>query len=400
MAKRTLNDLDVKGKRVLVRVDFNVPIEQGVETLASYDHRLRATLPTIQYLLEQNSRIILCSHLGRPCGEVVESLRMAPVGERLSVLLARPVKSLKDCIGPKVEGTVAAMSAGDIVMLENLRFDSGEEENDPRFAEALASLAEVFVMDAFAVAHRTHASTVGVSGYLPSAAGLLVQREIELMGEALESPARPLAALLGGAKVSDKITVLENLLDRMDRLFIGGGMCVTFLRTVGYPVGASSVEDDKLDFAAQLLQRARDKGISVHLPEDVVVSEKFSADPRRVRTVPCDQVPSGWYVMDIGPRSVEGFISGLQGCKTVIWNGPMGVFEFPAFSEGTRRIGAALASLDATTVVGGGSTAEAVEELGLMDRMTHVSTGGGASLEFLEGKELPGIAALPDRDSP
>ena len=269
MAKRTLNDLDVKGKRVLVRVDFNVPIEQGVETLASYDHRLRATLPTIQYLLEQNSRIILCSHLGRPGGEVVESLRMAPVGERLSVLLARPVKSLKDCIGPKVEGTVAAMSAGDIVMLENLRFDSGEEENDPRFAEALASLAEVFVMDAFAVAHRTHTSTVGVSGYLPSAAGLLVQREIELMGEALESPARPLAALLGGAKVSDKITVLENLLDRMDRLFIGGGMCVTFLRTVGYPVGASSVEDDKLDFAAQLLQRARDKGISVHLPEDV-----------------------------------------------------------------------------------------------------------------------------------
>lgn len=399
MAKRTLKDVSVGGKRVLVRVDFNVPVEQGVEAIASYDHRLRATLPTIRYLLEQNSRIILCSHLGRPRGKVVEGLRMAPVGERLSVLLSHPVRSMKECLGPEVKAAVAEMAAGDIVMLENLRFHPGEEKNDPEFARALASHADVFVMDAFAVAHRAHASTVGVPRYLPSVAGLLVQKEIERMGKALESPARPLAALLGGAKVSDKIMVLKNLLDRVDRLFMGGGMAVTFLRALGYSTGASSVEGDKLEFASRLLQQARDKGLSVHLPEDVVVSKEFSADCGEVRTVPVGQVPSGWYVMDIGARSVEEFVKGLQGCKTIIWNGPMGVFELPAFSEGTRRIGQALASLDATTIVGGGSTAEAVEELGLVDSMTHVSTGGGASLEFLEGKELPGIAALPGEDT-
>ncbi len=399
MAKRTLKDVDVRGKRVLVRVDFNVPIEQGVEALASYDHRLRATLPTIQYLLDQNSRIILCSHLGRPRGKVVEGLRMAPVGARLSALLSRPVENMVDCIGPEVKAAIATMSAGDIVMLENLRFHAGEEADDPEFARALASLADVFVMDAFAVAHRTHASTVGVPRYLPSVAGFLVQREMELMGKALESPAKPLAALLGGAKVSDKIMVLENLLDKVDRLFIGGGMAVTFLRALGHPTGASSVEEDKLDFASQLLHRAGDKGISVYLPQDVVISEKFGADSGRVRTASADEVPAGWYIMDIGARSVEDFAGGLRECKTVIWNGPMGVFEYPAFAQGTRQIGETLASLDATTIVGGGSTAEAVEELGLMDRMTHVSTGGGASLEFLEGKELPGIAALPDKDS-
>ena len=397
MAKRTLEDVDVAGKRVLVRVDFNVPIEQGVEALPSYDHRLRATLPTIQYLLEQHSKIILCSHLGRPKGRVVEGLRMAPVGERLSLLLSRPVKNLTDCVGPEVEAVIAELSAGDIVMLENLRFDPGEEGDEPDFARALASLAEVFVNDAFAVAHRAHASTVGVPRYLPSVAGLLLQREVELMGKALESPLKPLAAILGGAKISDKIVVLENLLDRVDRLFIGGGMAVTFLRTLGHPTGASFVEEDKLDVASHLLQRATDNGICVYLPEDVVISEQFSNDPGQVRIVPVDKVPAGWYVMDIGTRSIDKFVAGLQECKTVIWNGPMGVFEFSAFAQGTRRIGEALASLDATTVVGGGSTAEAVEELGLMDRVTHVSTGGGASLEFLEGKELPGIAALPDK---
>jgi phosphoglycerate kinase len=397
MAKLTLGDINVRDKRVLVRVDFNVPIEQGIETLASYDHRLRATLPTIQRLLDQGCKVILCSHLGRPRGKVSDELRMAPVAERLSLLLSRPVKSLEDCIGPEVEAAVARMSPGDIIMLENLRFHPGEEQNDPDFAKALASLAEVFVMDAFAVAHRAHASTVGVPQYLPSAAGLLVQQEVELMGRALESPSRPLAALLGGAKVSDKILVLENLLDRVDRLFLGGGMAVIFLKAMGHPTGDSRVEEDRLEFASQLLKRASDKGISVHLPEDVIVSEEFKADSPQVRGVPVDQVPDGWYIMDVGPRSVDDFVAGLRECKTVIWNGPMGVFEFQAFSEGTRQIGRALASMEATTVVGGGSTAEAVEELGLMDKMTHVSTGGGASLEFMEGKELPGIAALPDK---
>jgi phosphoglycerate kinase len=396
MAKRTLDDINVRDKRVLVRVDFNVPIEQGIETLASYDHRLRATLPTIQRLLDQGCKVILCSHLGRPRGKVSEELRMAPVAERLSLLLSRPVKSLEDCTGPEVEAAVARMSPGDIIMLENLRFHPGEEQNDPDFVKALASLAEVFVMDAFAVAHRAHASTVGVPQYLPSAAGLLVQQEVELMGRALESPSRPLAALLGGAKVSDKILVLENLLDRVDRLFLGGGMAVIFLKAMGHPTGDSRVEEDRLEFASQLLKRASDKGISVHLPQDVIVSEEFKADSPQVRDVSVDQVPEGWYIMDVGPKSADDFIAGLRECKTVIWNGPMGVFEFPAFSQGTRQIGQALASMEATTVVGGGSTAEAVEELGLMDKMTHVSTGGGASLEFMEGKELPGIAALPD----
>ena len=399
MAKRSLEDIDVRGKRVLVRVDFNVPIEQGAETIALYDHRLRATLPTIEYLLKQDSKVILCSHLGRPKGQVVEELRMAPVAERLGVLLERPVKVLRDSVGPQVSSAIAKMCEGDVVMLENLRFHPGEEQNDPGYAGTLASLADVFVMDAFAVTHRAHASTVGIPRYLPSVAGLLVQREVECMGKALESPVRPLGALLGGAKVSDKIVVLENLLNRVDRLFLGGGMAVTFLKALGHPTGASSVEADKLDFASQLLEDARYKGISVYLPDDVVVSAEFSADSPRVSTVPVAEVPADWYVMDIGEKSVQSFIHGLQRCGTVIWNGPMGVFEYPPFALGTRHIGETLAALGGTTIVGGGSTAEAVEELGLMEKMTHVSTGGGASLEFMEGKELPGIAALPDRDS-
>ena len=397
MPKLTLQDVEVAHKRVLVRVDFNVPIEKGIETLASYDHRLRATLSTITYLLERNSMVILCSHLGRPGGKVVDGLRMAPVGERLSLLLSQPVMSLSDCVGPQVKDAVAGISPGEVALLENLRFHPEEEKNDTEFARALASLGELFVMDAFAVAHRAHASTVGIPRYLPSVAGHLVQREVEMMGRALESPARPLGAILGGAKVNDKITVLENLLDRVDRLFIGGGMAVTFLKSLGHSMGKSSVEEDKLGLAALLLQRAKDKGIEVHLPQDVVVCQEFSAGAGQVRVVPVGQVPDGWYVMDIGPASVDDFLSGLRDCGTVIWNGPMGVFEFPRFREGTELIGEALASLDATTVVGGGSTAEAVEELGLMEKMTHVSTGGGTSLEFMKGKELPGIAALPDK---
>ena len=397
MSKRTLSQLDVSGKTVLVRVDFNVPIEQGVEAIANYDQRLRATLPTIEYLLERGCKVVLCSHLGRPRGQVDEGLRLAPVGDRLGVLLNRPVVSLTDCVGPEVSSAISAMSEGEIYLLENLRFHPGEEANSDSFSGQLADLADRFVMDAFAVAHRAHASTVGLPNLLPSAMGLLTQREVESLGLALGEPKRPLAALMGGAKVSDKILVLENLLPRLDHLFIGGGMAVTFLAAAGKSVGASPVEDDRLAFAKEVLDRARRDGISVHLPTDVVVADEFAQDPGAVANSPVDGVPDGGYIMDIGEATAGAFARGLSKCGTILWNGPMGVFEFERFSVGTRIVANGIAaSQDAITVVGGGSTAEAVESLGLMDRMTHVSTGGGASLEFLEGRDLPGIAALPD----
>ena len=399
MVKRGIADLEVDGKRVLVRVDFNVSIEQGVEDMASYDQRLRATLPTIRHLVERQCRVILCSHLGRPKGKVVESLRLAPVGDRLAVLLGHPVRNLRNCIGWDVLSAVGSMGPGKIALLENLRFHSSEENNDPEFAGALASLADCFVMDAFAVAHRAHASTVGVPELLPSAMGLLVQREVEALSQALEAreEGKPLAALLGGAKVSDKILVLQNLLDRLDHLFIGGGMSVTFLRAIGYGTGSSSIEEDRVEFAREILARARERGTQVHLPMDVVIANQFAADAPWVRTVPVNQVVEGWFIMDIGESTARSFSESLARCKTIVWNGPMGVFEMPVFSQGTRTVAEAIAGLSGvTSVVGGGSTAEAVEELGLMDRMTHVSTGGGASLKFLEGKELPGIAVLPD----
>jgi phosphoglycerate kinase len=396
MTKRSLTGLDVAGKRVLVRVDFNIPIEQGIEAIASYDQRLRATLPTIHYLLERDCKVILCSHLGRPGGKVTENLRLAPIGDRLGFLLGKPVKSVKDCIGPEVASDVADMAPGDVVLLDNLRFYPGEEKNDPEFSRHLAANAECFVMDAFAVAHRPHASTVGVPELLPSAMGMLVQREVESMGKALEAPERPLAALLGGAKVSDKILVLENLLDKLDHIFIGGGMCVTFLKAQGISTGASNVETDRLDFARELMERAKQRGIQVHLPNDLVVADRFGADGE-VKTVASGQVPDDWFIMDVGGDTASRFAKDLAACRTIIWNGPMGVFEMPRFSQGTRVVAQGIADTQGiTTVVGGGSTAEAVEEMGLMDQMTHVSTGGGASLEFLEGKELPGIAALPD----
>ena len=397
MGKRTLSALDVANRRVLVRVDFNIPIEQGVEAIAAYDQRLRATLPTIRYLLERDCRIILGSHLGRPRGQADDTLRLAPVGDRLAALLNHPVKSLTDCIGPAVAAEVDAMRPRDIVLLENLRFHPGEERNDLDFARELAALADCFVMDAFAVAHRAHASTVGVTNCSPAAMGLLVQREVAAMGAALESPAPPLAALLGGAKVSDKILVLKNLLAKLNHLFIGGGMAVTFLRAQGYTTGDSPVEADRLDFAREVLARAAAGGLAVHLPEDVVVASSFDPDPAETGTVAVDQVPEGWYIMDLGPATAAAFAAALQSCQTIIWNGPMGVFEMPRFRQGTRVVAEAIAGLEkAASVVGGGSTAEAVEALGLMERMSHVSTGGGASLEFLEGRELPGIAALPE----
>ncbi|PKB68314.1 MAG: phosphoglycerate kinase [SAR202 cluster bacterium Io17-Chloro-G4] len=399
MAKRTVSQLDVAGKLVLVRVDFNIPIEQGVEAIASYDQRLRATLPTIRYLKDQGSRVILCSHLGRPGGKVVDSLRLAPVGDRLAKLLGSQVKCLSETIGPRVEDTVGSMQSCEVALLENLRFYAGEEKNDPDFARSLADLADCFVMDAFAVTHRAHASTVGLPGLLPSAMGLLVQREVESLGQALDIKveAKPLAALMGGAKVSDKILVLENLLTKLDHLIVGGGMSVTFLRAQGYETGASSIEEDRLEFAKEVLSRATKLGVQVHLPVDVVVADRFADDASGVETVLVNQVPPGSLIMDIGPITANLFSESLGQCKTIVWNGPMGVFEMPNFSHGTRTVAGAIANLSGvTSVVGGGSTAEAVEELGLMDRMTHVSTGGGASLEFLEGKDLPGIAALPD----
>ena len=397
MSKKTLTDLNISGKKVLVRVDFNVPIEQGIEAISDYDQRLRATLPTIQYLIDQDCKIILCSHLGRPGGSVKEELRLAPVGDRLADLLGMPVLNLADCVGPEIESAIDAMASKDIILLENLRFHPEEEKNDPNFAEQLASMVDLFIMDAFAVAHRAHASTVGINEFLPRAMGLLVQQEIESMSQALDSPEPPFSALLGGAKVSDKILVLENILDKLDHLFIGGGMSVTFLNSQGYSTGASNIEKDRIDFARDLLDRARSTNISVHLPEDVIVANAFSPNPSDIQTVSISDVPASWYIMDIGRKSAEIFSRALAESKTIIWNGPMGVFEMPKFSNGTRIVATAIGDLTgSTTVVGGGSTAEAVETLGLMGKMSHVSTGGGASLEFLEGKDLPGIAALPD----
>ena len=397
MAKCTLGQLDVSGKRVLVRVDFNVPIDQGIEGISLYDQRLRATLPTINYLVEQGSKVVLCSHLGRPKGEVVEELRLAPVGDRLAFLLERPVKSLPEITGPMVSDAIAAMAPGDVVLLENLRFNPGEEQNDEAFACELSDSVDCFVNDAFAVCHRANASTAGITKFLPSAMGLLVQREVTEMGKALENPDKPLAALMGGAKVSDKILLLDNLLEDLDHLFIGGGMCVTFLNALGFLTGDSRIEEDRLEFARQIMERAKKSKTEVHLPDYVVIANEFKPDPSDIDVMHVGDVPDGWYIMDIAPSAAQEFSETLRKCKTIIWNGPMGVFEMPKFSKGTRTVAEAIAKLeDVTSVVGGGSTAEAIEELGLMDKMTHLSTGGGASLEFLEGKELPGIAALPE----
>ncbi|MBI4233658.1 MAG: phosphoglycerate kinase [Chloroflexi bacterium] len=393
MEKQTLRDIEVRQKRVLVRVDFNVPMEDG---RISDDNKVRAVLPTLEYLLQQKARVVLCSHLGRPKG-VDEKQRLAPIVQHLSQLLGRPVAYARDCVGAEAERAAAALGPGDVLLLENLRFRPEEEKNDPTFARALASLGEVFVNDAFGTAHRAHASTVGVTRYLPSVAGLLLERELRMLGQVLNNPRRPLAAVMGGAKVSDKIAVIENLFDKAEHLLIGGGMAATFLKAQGLEVGRSLVEEERLEFVRTVLKGAKEKGVDLSLPVDVVVAHEFKADAPS-RTVEVAAAPPGWFIMDIGPHTIESFIRTLRRCRTVLWNGPMGVFEFPPFSRGTRAIAETLADLEgAVTVVGGGSTAEAVESLGLASRMTHVSTGGGASLEFLEGRELPGVAALLDK---
>ncbi len=396
MDKQTIRDIEVDGKRVLVRVDFNVELEHG---RISDDGRLRAALPTIRSLRERGAVVVLCSHLGRPSGKVVEDMRLAPIGRRLSELLGVEVTCVDECVGPKVEDAVREAKPGDVLLLENLRFHPEEERNDLDFARSLASVADVFVDDGFGVAHRAHASTEGVTNFLPSVAGFLMEREVEILGSVLESPERPLVVALGGAKVSDKIGVLENFLDKVDTLLIGGGMAATFLKARGLPVGNSLVEDERLDLARDMMRRAEENGISLLIPVDVVVADSFAAEARS-RTVDVEDVPDGWYIMDIGHKTLDVFRAEAARGKTILWNGPMGVFEFQAFSRGTRELAAALASLDrATTVLGGGSTAEAVNSLGLADRITHVSTGGGASLEFLEGRTLPGVAALLDKET-
>jgi phosphoglycerate kinase len=391
MNKKTVRDVDLHGRRALVRVDFNVPLKDGQVT---DDTRIRASLPTIQYLVDKGAKVILMSHLGRPKGKPTPEFSLRPVAEHLSKLLGKPVSFAADCVGPAAEDAVRALKAGDVLLLENLRFHAEEEANDPAFAQKLAALGDLYVNDAFGSAHRAHASTEGVARYLPAVGGFLMERELEYLGRALESPRRPFVAILGGAKISDKIKVIENLLGKVDRLLIGGGMANTFLKAQGLAVGDSLVEDGSLDVARQLMAQAGDKLL---LPSDAVVADALDANAR-AQVVPVNAVPSGWRILDIGPDTVRRYRAALSGARTVVWNGPMGVFEFPRFAEGTYAIARALAELpDATTVIGGGDSAAAVEQSGVADRMTHISTGGGASLEFLEGRVLPGVAALMDK---
>jgi phosphoglycerate kinase len=393
MNKQTIRDVEVTGKRVLVRVDFNVPLDNGRIT---DDRRIRESLPTITELRRRGARVILASHFGRPDGKVVEGLRLDPVGRRLSELLGVRVAKLADCVGPDVQRAVAQMHDGDVVLLENLRFHPEEEANDPAFARALASLADLYVNDAFGTAHRAHASTVGVTRFLPAVAGLLMEKELTYLSRALEDPRRPFVAILGGKKVSDKIGVIRNLLTKADALLIGGAMSYTFLRATGASVGKSLTEEDKLDLARSLLEDAAKRRVSFRLPDDVVVADRFAEDAT-ARIVPAQAIPAGWMGMDIGPQTSAAYAAVIAGAGTVMWNGPMGVFEFPPFSAGTRAVAEAMAKSKAVTIVGGGDSAAAVQQMGLAGRMTHISTGGGASLEFLEGKDLPGVAALLDR---
>lgn len=393
MTKRTVEDLDVAGRRVFVRVDFNVPQKNGIIT---DDSKIRATLPTLKYLVEHGAKVVVGTHFGRPKGQVVEELRTAPVATRLAELLGRPVTALRDCIGPEVERAIAALGNGDVAMLENLRFYPGEQANDPGFARALAALADLYVNDAFGSSHRAHASIVGVPALLPAAAGFLMQREVEMLGGIIEHPEHPFAAVIGGAKLSSKLGVLKNILPLVDVLLIGGGMVATAYSSRGYGVGTSRVEEGLVDYARDLADDASRRGVRLLLPTDVVVAESLEGDGA-VRTVQADAIPGGWVIADIGPATVAEFSRALKACRTVVWSGPMGVFENPAFAEGTRAIATAMGGLDAVTVVGGGSTVEAVTKFGVADRMSHVSTGGGATLEFLSGETLPGVAALPDR---
>ena len=395
MPKKTVEDIEVTGKRALLRVDFNVPLDVNTGAISD-DSRIRASLPTIKYLVDHKARLIICSHLGRPKGKVVESLRMAPVAERLSQLSGLPVSTVSDCIGRKVESKIGTLKEGDILVLENLRFYPGEEANDDGFARKLAKLADIYVNDAFGTAHRAHASTVGVAKYLPAVAGFLMNKELTVMEKLLHDPERPSACLIGGAKVSDKMQLLQNMLKKVDILLVGGGMAATFLKAQGYEVGHSLVEDDKLGLARKLLQEVKDWRKPFLLPIDAVVAGEIRVGAS-ASVVPTANIPAASHIVDIGPQSIKLFASELAKCRTIMWNGPMGIYEIPQFARGTRAIASLLSTLNATTIIGGGSSAEVVQEMGLVDKMTHVSTGGGASLRFLEGATLPGVKALLDK---
>lgn len=391
--KKTIEDIDVKGKKVLARCDFNVPLADGEIT---DDKRIRESLPTIKYLAESGAKVILCSHLGRPKGEFNMKFSLAPVAKRLSELLGREVKMASDVIGESAKSLAASLGDGDVMLLENVRFHAEEEKNDDAFAKSLADLADIYVNDAFGTAHRAHASTAGVAKYLPAVCGYLIQKEINVMGGALENPKRPFVAILGGAKVSDKIGVITNLLDKVDTLIVGGGMAYTFLRSQGHHIGDSICEEDKIDLAKNILKSADDKGVKFLLPVDNAVGDKYDSNCNAM-DVDSDEIPDGYMGLDIGPKTRELFADAVKGAGTVIWNGPMGVSEWDRFAKGTVAVAEAVADSGAISIIGGGDSAAAVEKLGFADKMTHISTGGGASLEFLEGLELPGIAALNDK---
>lgn len=392
--KKTIEDVDVNGKKVLVRCDFNVPQDENGNI--TDDRRIVSALPTIKYLLEHNAKVILCSHLGRPKGEFNMKYSLKPVAVRLSELLNQEVKLAEDVVGDSAKELSSNLKEGEVILLENVRFHKEEEENDMPFSKKLSELADLYVNDAFGTAHRAHASTAGVTKYLPAVCGYLIQKEINVMGKALANPARPFVAILGGKKVSDKINVITNLIDKVDTLLIGGGMAYTFYKAKGYEIGTSICEEDKIDLAKELLEKAEHKGVKLILPVDNVVAKEFSNDSES-KVVSSDSIPEGWQGLDIGPETVKLFAEELKDAKTVIWNGPMGVFELDKFAKGTNEVAKILGGLDAITIIGGGDSASAIEKGGFADKMTHISTGGGASLEFLEGKVLPGIACLLDK---
>ncbi|MFS0559731.1 phosphoglycerate kinase [Terribacillus sp. 179-K 1B1 HS] len=393
MNKKSIRDIDVAGKKVFCRVDFNVPMENGTVT---DDTRIKAALPTIKHLVEQGAKVILASHLGRPKGEVKDDLRLDPVAQRLSDLLDKEVAKVDQVHGEEVNQAVAGLADGDVLLIENVRFEPGEEKNDPELAKAFASLADVYVNDAFGAAHRAHASTAGIAEHLPAVAGLLLERELEVLGKALSDPERPFTAIIGGAKVKDKIGVIDNLLDKVDNLIIGGGLAYTFIKARGFEIGKSLLEEDKIDLAKEFMQKAKDKGVNMVMPVDVIVADDFSEDANK-REVSIEEIPADWEALDIGPKTREKYKQIVQDSKLIIWNGPMGVFELNAFSGGTKAVGEALAEGEGFSIIGGGDSAAAVEKFDLADKMDHISTGGGASLEFMEGKELPGVAALDDK---
>lgn len=393
MNKKSVRDIDVKGKRVFVRVDFNVPLEDGKIT---DDTRIRETLPTIQFLAEQGAKIILASHLGRPKGEVVESMRLTPAANRLNELLGKPVKKLDESIGEQVQAEINRMNDGDIVVLENVRFHKGEEKNDPELAKAFAALADVYVNDAFGAAHRAHASTEGIAHHLPAVSGLLMEKELSVLGKALSKPERPFTSIIGGSKVKDKIDVINKMLEISDNVIIGGGLAYTFFKAQGYEIGRSLCDNEKLDVALGFIEKAKQLGKKFYLPVDVVVADDFSANAN-TKVVSVDGIPADWEGIDIGPKTSEIYADVIKNSKLIVWNGPMGVFEIEPFSHGTRAVAQACAETEGYTVIGGGDSAAAVEKFQLKDKMDHISTGGGASLEFMEGKQLPGVVALNDK---